>query len=178
MPDWQLWSLEPLFNHRRSTAWEMAKPTSFPSPISPHQCQRGGKHSGLSFSIGFSNVLKQSGQAAICLHGLQVEKSPKAPIKPVHIHKPLGTASLHFGKAILTSSLSKADFSSRQRSLEKSGLFHIMIWLLFFCWHFYWQAYQDQCQHDHLDFSFFQITCFWKKRMLINVSDILDKKID
>lgn len=126
MPDWQLWSLESLFNRRKSTAREMAKQTSFPSPApQPHQRQEGGKRSGLSFPAGYSSVLKHPEWAATSLRGLQDEKPPEALIKQVRVCKAPGKTSLHFGKAFLSSSLWKVDFFSRQTSLEKTGLFHV-----------------------------------------------------
>lgn len=173
MPDWQLWSLEPLFNHRKSSAWEMAKQTSFPSPS--HSPDRGDRREA-QWAILLHRLLK-------CLKALRASSHQPSwaagweITQGTHKTNPhtqtTGECESVFWESCSLLLFFKTSLFLKTKIIRKRWTFsHNDLASFFFCWHFYRQGNQDQCQHDHLDFSFFQILCFWQKRMPINMSVI------
>lgn len=167
MPDWQLWSLEPLFNHRECTAWGMAKLPS-PARSTAPSVPRGGKHSGVSFPTGFYSAFKHSGQAATAFMG-------------THKASPHGQTTGECQSAFWESPsllLSFKSFFSRQRSLEKSGLFHIMTWPLFLLTFLLTSISRSMPAWSFGFLIFPNSVLLAEKNANKHVSDILDKKID
>lgn len=168
MPDWQLWSLESLFNRRKSAAREMAKQTSFSSPISARE-----EGSTVGYPAPLDSPPKTPRAGTHQLSWASGREVTRGTHKTGPGTQSPGESRSPFGESLsLLLSLKSWLFLKTKIIRENWTFSHVVIWLLVSVDIFIDKHYQDQCQHDHLDFSFFQILCFWQERMLINMSVI------
>lgn len=167
MPDWQLWSLESLFNHRKRTAREMTKQTSFPSPISARE---EGSTVGYPYPLAsLPKMTRVGSHQPSWASGRKVTQG-------THKTGP-GTQSTGESMSLLWESLSlllslKSWLFLKTKIIRENRTFSRHDLASFFCWHFYWQALPRSMTAWSFRFLIFQILCFWQKRMLINMSVI------